>query len=51
MKTFVGRKLSVTERKEANARVNRNPSVFRHLWKSTLGLGLMALTVGVVVLI
>jgi uncharacterized membrane protein HdeD (DUF308 family) len=27
------------------------PSVFRHLWKSTLGLGLMALTVGVVVLI
>jgi uncharacterized membrane protein HdeD (DUF308 family) len=27
------------------------PSLFRHLWKSTLGLGLMALTVGVVVLI
>jgi uncharacterized membrane protein HdeD (DUF308 family) len=27
------------------------PSIFRYLWKSTLGLGLMALTVGVVVLI
>ena len=28
-----------------------NPSVFRHLWKSMLGLGLIALTLGVVVLV
>ena len=28
-----------------------NPSVFRHLWKSVLGLGLVALTLGVVVLV
>jgi len=28
-----------------------NPSVFRHLWKSVLGLGLITLTLGVVVLV
>ena len=28
-----------------------NPSVFRHLWKSVLGLGLVTLTLGVVVLV
>jgi uncharacterized membrane protein HdeD (DUF308 family) len=28
-----------------------NPSVFRHLWKSMLGLGLVTLTLGVVVLV
>ena len=28
-----------------------NPSVFRHLWKSMLGLGLVTLALGVVVLV
>ena len=28
-----------------------NPSVFRHLWKSVLGLGLVTLALGVVVLV
>ena len=28
-----------------------NPSVFRHLWKSVLGLGLATVTLGVVVLV
>jgi uncharacterized membrane protein HdeD (DUF308 family) len=30
---------------------NENPSAFRHLWKSVLGLGLTTLTLGVVVLV
>jgi len=29
----------------------KNPSVFRHLWKSVLGLGLLSLALGVVVLV
>jgi len=52
MKTVVGRKLSMTQRKEEKMKkLTENPSVFRHLWKSMLALGLVTLTLGVVVLI
>ena len=42
----------MTQRKEEKMKkLTENPSVFRHLWKSMLALGLVTLTLGVVVLI
>src|SRR6185437_7151291 len=44
--------LSMTQRKEEKMQKSvENPSVFRHLWKSILGLGLVTLILGVVVLV
>ena len=41
----------MTIRKEKMQKSFENPSAFRHLWKSMLGLGLLTLALGVVVLV
>ena len=51
MKTVVGRMLSTTDRKEKIMTTIETPSVFRHLWKSMLALGVLTLALGVVVLV
>jgi uncharacterized membrane protein HdeD (DUF308 family) len=52
MKAVVERKLSMAQRKEERmSKSTENPSLFRHLWKSMLGLGLVTLALGVVVLV
>jgi uncharacterized membrane protein HdeD (DUF308 family) len=52
MKTVVGRKLSMTHRKEKNVMTTiEAPNIFRHLWKSMLALGVLTLGLGAAVLI
>jgi uncharacterized membrane protein HdeD (DUF308 family) len=52
LKIIVGTKLSMIDRKGINMQKSiEHPSVFRHLWKSMLGLGLVTLALGVVVLV
>src|SRR6516165_7141744 len=52
MKPVVGRDLPMTRTKgKAMSNSTKNPSLFRHLWKSVLGLGLLSLALGVVVLV